>query len=81
MLINMLIKVFDVLQTLIMIHILLSWVPINNDFKKLIDGIVNPMLKPFRAILPIGGIYLDLAPIIFLFLVRITITTLIKFFY
>ncbi|MBN1469145.1 MAG: YggT family protein [Fusobacteriaceae bacterium] len=81
MLIYILLKIFDILQILIMIHIILSWVPINNDFKKLIDSIVNPMLKPFRAILPIGGIYLDLAPIIFLLLLRITITTLIKFFY
>ncbi len=81
MLIYILLKIFDVLQILIMIHILLSWVPINNDFKKLVDGIVNPMLKPFRAILPIGGIYLDLAPIIFLFLVKYTIKILINLLY
>jgi YggT family protein len=81
MLIYILLKIFDVLQILIMIHILLSWVPINNDFKKLVDGIVNPMLKPFRAVLPIGGIYLDLAPIIFLFLVKYTIKILINLLY
>ncbi len=81
MLIYILLKIFDALQILIMIHILLSWVPINNDFKKLVDGIVSPMLKPFRAILPIGGIYLDLAPIIFLFLVKYTIKILINLLY
>ena len=69
LLIYILLKIFDVLQILIMIHILLSWVPINNDFKKLVDGIVNPMLKPFRAVIPLGNMGgIDIAPLV-LFLI------------
>lgn len=63
---------FDILRALIIIHILLSWFPnTRNDFTRLVNSIVNPMLKPFKVMIPIGISYLDLSPIIVLILISV----------
>ena len=62
---------FDLAQKIILVRILLSWFPNinwwNQPFKFLKD-ITDPILEPFRKMIPpIGG--LDLSPIILLMIV------------
>lgn len=60
--------VFEVLYILIIVQVILSWIPeMRMRFReavRVLDAIVNPMLDPFRRLLPpsrTGG--LDLSPI------------------
>lgn len=53
------------LYILILVRIFLSWIPISpwNPFVRILRGIVDPILRPFRQILPsLGGI--DLSPLL-----------------
>lgn len=62
-------KVIEVIRVLILIRIVLSWLmPYNrNEFTSLVYSITEPMLKPFRVLLPMGHVRIDLSPIILLF--------------
>lgn len=69
---------FRVLTYLIFAHIILSWFPQNNktiaQISSIISEIVNPVLAPFRRLLPtvsLGGLGLDLTPIIAIFVLGI----------
>jgi len=57
---------FEALWILVFIYVLGSWIPSmrHNSFFRSLSGIVEPMLQPFRRILPpqnLGG--LDLSPL------------------
>jgi YggT family protein len=62
-------KVIEVIRVLILIRIVLSWLmPYNrNEFTMLVYNVTEPMLKPFRVLLPMGNVRIDLSPIILLF--------------
>lgn len=66
-------KVIEVIRILIFIRIILSWLmPHNrNEFTNLVYDITEPMLKPFRVLLPLGQLRMDLSPIILLLLLGI----------
>ena len=50
------------LTGLIFISVLLSWVSVNDQLRYLMDMLVTPLLRPFRAIIPlVAGI--DLSPL------------------
>ena len=52
---------------LIMIRVILSWVPTNNNFTELIYNITDPMLKPFKDVLDkYLNIPIDFSPLLFL---------------
>ena len=44
-------KLSWIIYILIMIRVLLSWFPMNNNFTDLIYNITDPMLKPFKDFL------------------------------
>jgi len=59
----------QLLIILVFIHALGSWVPSIREsrFYEMLDGIVEPMLRPIRQILPnLGGI--DVSPAILIFI-------------
>ena len=52
---------------LVMIRIILSWFPTNNNLTDLIYNITEPMLKPFRDVLDrYLNIPVDLSPLLFI---------------
>lgn len=57
----------------ILARIFLSWIPLerNNLVVQFIYKITEPILAPFRIILPLGGMGLDLSPIIVFFLINL----------
>ncbi len=63
---------FRVLELLIVIRILFSWLPglRNNDFYKFVFGLTEPLLKPFRKALMFGSMGIDLSPIIVFFILQ-----------
>ena len=55
------------LYILIMIRVILSWVPMNNNFTELIYNITDPMLKPFKDFLDkYINLPIDFSPLLFL---------------
>ena len=62
--------VFNVLQIIIIIRVVLSWISHNpsNQFIRIIYQVSEPILKPIREILPITGMGFDLSPIVAFFL-------------
>ena len=75
----MFIRIFDllitVINTLILIRVILSWLSpsSSNGFTELVYNLTEPILRPFRVLLPMGNFRLDIAPIdayIFFWIVR-----------
>lgn len=64
--------VITVVEVIVFIRIILSWVPgasNRNEFVRLVYSITEPLLAPFRMIVPLGRMGgIDVSPII-LFLV------------
>jgi YggT family protein len=62
--------VFWVLQLLVLARVVISWLP-NTRYHPISQWIVNvtdPMLRPFRALAPVGAGGLDFSPMILLIL-------------
>ncbi len=59
-------SIVEILRTLILIRIVISWIIPNsrNEFVELVYAITEPILRPFRILIPLGGVSLDLSPII-----------------
>ncbi|MBU4227674.1 YggT family protein [bacterium] len=64
--------VFRLYSYLILARIFLTWMPIDsyNPVVRFIYRVTEPVLAPFRIILPLGGMGLDLSPIIVFFLLN-----------
>ncbi|MDP2944945.1 MAG: YggT family protein [Atribacterota bacterium] len=64
--------VFRLYGYLILARIFLTWMPIDsyNPVVRFIYRVTEPVLAPFRIILPLGGMGLDLSPIIVFFLLN-----------
>jgi YggT family protein len=59
--------IFEVLTFIVLIRVLLSWFPGVNPYHplvRLIRGIADPILTPFRGLLPTFGGMLDISPIL-----------------
>ena len=55
------------LYILIMIRVILSWFPMNNNFTDLVYNITEPMLKPFKDFLDkYINLPIDFSPLLFL---------------
>jgi YggT family protein len=65
--------VFRLYSYAILARIVLSWIPLerNNLVVQFIYKITEPILASFRIILPLGGMWLDLSPIIVFFLINL----------
>ena len=52
---------------LVMIRVIISWFPMNNNFTELIYNITDPMLKPFKDFLDkYINLPIDFSPLLFL---------------
>ena len=62
--------VFNLLQIIIIVRVVLSWISHNpsNQFIQIIYQVSEPILKPIREILPLTGMGFDLSPIVAFFL-------------
>lgn len=84
--VTILMKLIQVVEIVVIIRIILSWVvPIfglNNGFVYFIFRITDPLLKPFRVILPIGKMGgIDFSPVLLFFVLQIVQTILMKLLY
>lgn len=61
------------LRILILIRIVLSWVApySRNEFTELVYHVTEPVLRPFRMLLPLGNMRMDLSPIIALIVLNL----------
>jgi len=73
LLIQIINTVFRLYSYLILARIFLTWIPIDryNPIVQFIYKVTEPVLAPFRIILPLGGMGLDLSPIIAFFLLNL----------
>jgi len=62
--------VFNILQIIIIVRVILSWISHNpsNQFIRIIYQVSEPILKPIREILPLAGMGFDLSPVVAFFL-------------
>ena len=73
-------KLSWLLYILIMIRVILSWVPTNNNFTELIYNITDPMLKPFKDVLDkYLNIPIDFSPLLFIVCLQAVERILIRF--
>lgn len=79
-LINIINILFRIYSYIILARIIFSWIPVDrtNPIIKFIYKITEPILAPFRIILPLGGMGIDLSPVIVFFLLNLLRTSLIK---
>lgn len=73
---------FQVMEWLIIARVLLSWVPHNpgNSIFRFIYEITEPILSPFRRLLPMGGgMPIDLSPILAFFALRLVESLVLRF--
>ncbi len=75
----------EVIEVLILVRCLISWLPINRENKLIsfLYQITEPLLAPVRKLLnktPLGrgGFMLDLSPIIVFFVLQVLIVPLIR---
>ena len=63
-------KTFNLLQMLIIIRVVLSWIPPDpyNQLIKLLYQVTDVILKPIREILPLKSVGVDFSPIVAFFL-------------
>lgn len=61
------------LQLIILIRVVLSWLAptTRNDFTDIVYSITEPMLKPFRMILPMEYSRIDISPILAYFVLNL----------
>lgn len=73
-------KLSWLLYILIMIRVILSWVPTNNNFTELIYNITDPMLKPFKDFLDkYINLPIDFSPLLFIVCLQAVERILIRF--
>ena len=80
LLIRIINTVFRLYSYLILARIFLTWITIDryNPVVQFIYRVTEPLLAPFRIILPLGGMGLDLSPIIVFFLLNLLQRALIN---
>lgn len=59
-------KVIEIMYFILIIRVIISWVKPDpfNFFVQLLYRITEPILSPFRRIIPLGNIGLDISPIL-----------------
>lgn len=66
-------KAVDIFLIILFLRIMVSWLAPNsrNDFVNILMSIVDPILNKCRVVIPMGRAYLDLAPLIVYFGIKI----------
>lgn len=68
MIISILFLIIRVIEVLVLIRIILSWIaPSKNEFTQLVYNLTEPLLAPFRINIPLGHVYMDIAPLVLYF--------------
>ena len=64
---------FQIIKFLIIARVFLSWVPINVIYKvkQFIYDLTEPLMSPFRSLIPAHKIGFDLSPMLVLLLLQI----------
>lgn len=64
---------FEIMNILILIRIVISWLApySRNDFTNLVYALTEPILKPFRTLIPMGNVRIDLSPVLAYFALKI----------
>ncbi len=79
--------IFQIYSYLVLARVLLSWFPVdrNNQIIDFIYRVTEPILAPFRIVIPLGMMGLDLSPILAFFFLdifrRLLVKLLIVIFY
>lgn len=78
--INIINYLFRIYSYIILARIFLSWVQVdhNNPIIRFIYKVTEPILAPFRIVISLGGMGIDLSPIIVFFLLNLLRTSLIR---
>jgi len=73
LIINVITTIIRLYSYLILARVLLSWLSVDyhNPIVQFIYKVTEPVLAPFRVMLPLGGMGLDLSPIIVFFLLNL----------
>ena len=72
-------KLFWLVDILILIRVLLSWIPMNNNFTELIYNLTEPMLKPFKDVLDkYLNLPIDFSPLLFIITIEAVEKILIR---
>ena len=72
-------KLFWLVDILILIRVLLSWFPMNNNFTDLVFNITEPMLKPFKDVLDkYLNLPIDFSPLLFIITIEAVEKILIR---
>ena len=71
--------IFQIIKFLIIARVFLSWVPINVSYKvrQFIYDLTEPLMSPFRNLIPAHKIGVDLSPMLVLLLLQILQSLLI----
>lgn len=66
-------KFFNVVEWVILIDVILSFIPMNNTFTQIIRTITEPLLAPGRRIQEriLPGLMIDFSPVFALFMIRL----------
>lgn len=69
---NLINKIETIIEILLALRFIISWLMprTNNAFTDAVYSLTEPLLRPFRSILNFGGLYLDISPIILIFIIR-----------
>lgn len=71
--INIVRLLFQAYEVMIILRIIMSWIGIDryaNSFSDFIYSVTDFILRPFRIVIPLGGVGIDLAPILAFFALR-----------
>ena len=79
---RIILRTLDMYRIIILVSIVLSWLDRYGQWgiTKIVKQLTDPFLNKLKVIVPIGGIYLDLSPIIGLFLISLIKNILIMLF-
>lgn len=63
----------NILNIIIVLRVLLSWLApyTHNDFTDVIYAVSEPLLRPFRMLLPMGYSRIDISPILAYFAINL----------
>lgn len=74
-------RIETILEIIIIIRMILTWFPgVNNSLTDIVYTITEPILSPFRKYFTFrfSGMYIDLSPIIVIFIMRTMKSLLIR---
>jgi YggT family protein len=83
--INIVRLLFQAYEIMVILRVIMSWINMDrysNSFCDFIYSVTDVIIKPFRAVIPLGGVGLDLSPILALvalgFIERIVLRIIIS---